>query len=315
MKFESLTDLVNLAEHPKLGRRIQSLRILPFLQDYTEVFQFGSIEAEHRSNRTMKKSNYDQKQWSHIIESIDKLGKTIRTTHDNDQHMRDLELAPTLLERALSRFGGLRNIEFGYNTDKDWKMAELWEAAKMQEMAPMAKYSSIFTHMNGGYPEEWAAHQSDGLDVVIDAITKSKVSLSSLRLEDGSLQLESVMMRTPSKAPVLRECLQRLGSLHLSFGTMHADYAHYDDGPSIKHVLEPLSAVPRTLEELEISYEMNPRYMFDWYDTIERIAFVAPLCNELFSKIRFPQLERLSIKCTSETTTGVAQLTADTLEV
>ncbi|KAK8167506.1 hypothetical protein BC567DRAFT_265213 [Phyllosticta citribraziliensis] len=305
MEFASLQDLLTLAHHPKLGRQIQSLRILPFFQDTGQFFEFESIEAKYCSNRMTKRSNYDQKQWSHIMESFDKLRKKIRTTHNINYNMRESELAQILLQRALSTFGGLRNIDFGYSIDKDWKMAELWEAAKMQEIVPMAKHSSVFAHINGGYPEIWLAHQSDALDIVIDAITKSEVSLSSLRLQDGSLQLGSVMMRTPSEAPTLQECLQRLSSLHLSFGT---NFHHHLQRLSIKYVLELLSAAPRTLEELGINYEMNPQYLFHWHKTTEMIVAVAPLCNELFSKIRFPQLERLSIRCTSETITGVAQL-------
>ncbi|KAK7523920.1 hypothetical protein IWZ03DRAFT_410742 [Phyllosticta citriasiana] len=272
LKYDSPTDLVNIAEHYKLGKQTQASKISLKFHFDDELIEFERLEKRHRDNQKAEEADSDPKEWARMKQSFEKLEEVVRASQDNEQNMRALGLAPARLGCALSHFSGLRITSL-----------------------------ASFGWMEDEY--DWLKYRSDGLNTVITALVTSKVSLSSLRLEDGAFLLGESARRPQSEALLLQENFQQLDSLHLSFRTALPDGDDYYDPvehPRVDDALHFLSAAPHDLKELEICVEIMPAG-FDGDADDHMAETAAPLCNDLFSRIHFPRLERLKTKSTFHT--------------
>ncbi|KAK8221494.1 hypothetical protein IWZ01DRAFT_537400 [Phyllosticta capitalensis] len=317
LQFESLRDLVEIAEHPRLGAQMRTLRILPEPHDDNEMKEFGWVESSYM--RKAKEANFSAEQWICMKDSFSKLRETVRTLAQNDQGMQTSGLAPVLLGRALAKFHGLRSIEYSGYGDFDyatnaklkrlnWKTAKLWEAARVYEIDGTSLEDFAACKMY----EDWELYRDGGLNTLLAAIIAGGATISTLKLESGSFLLGQSVRRHQAEVSLLRSCLQKLKSLVFSFRTTLPDPSLYEneqeaEEPGVDDALRFLSAIPDGLRELEINLNISPYEMNDIsFDYKAEIA--TPVCNDLFSKIWFPQLETLKIKSTFQEIEGMARL-------
>ncbi|KAK8432976.1 hypothetical protein IWX49DRAFT_629227 [Phyllosticta citricarpa] len=197
-------------------------------------------------------------------QSFEKVEMVVRASHDNEQYMRASGLAPALLGCALSHFSGLRSIEYGNYQDKFENPNLLqfnWKTTKLWEAANVREIADTSLASFG-----WMEDEYDWLKYCSDGlntvITALVTSKTTLPDSDG----------------------------------------YYDpvEHPRVDDALHFLSAAPHNLKELEICVEIMPAG-FDGDADDHMAETAAPLCNDLFSRIHFPRLERLKIKSTFHT--------------
>ncbi|KAK7546993.1 hypothetical protein IWX46DRAFT_580477 [Phyllosticta citricarpa] len=222
------------------------------------------LEKRCRDNEKAEEADSDPKEWTRMKQSFEKVEMVVRASHDNEQYMRASGLAPALLGCALSHFSGLRSIEYGNYQDKFENPNLLqfnWKTTKLWEAANVREIADTSLASFG-----WMEDEYDWLKYCSDGlntvITALVTSKTTLPDSDG----------------------------------------YYDpvEHPRVDDALHFLSAAPHNLKELEICVEIMPAG-FDGDADDHMAETAAPLCNDLFSRIHFPRLERLKIKSTFHT--------------